>query len=149
MPKSLRAPAQIVQCPYCNHRGSTRGLFAHVRLAHPNISEKPPISKREHPYRTTKVIEFKETDKGKGIFIKYTGLNDKWNEIVIDKTIATKIGFIIVDWLKKNHFRESGKNLNTKLQEKIGIAKAINKSDQRMTTLTPDHHPSPHLTIIE
>jgi hypothetical protein len=48
MPK--RTPAQIVKCPYCDHTGSARGLFTHIRLAHPGISNKPPISKNEHPY---------------------------------------------------------------------------------------------------
>ena len=48
--KQVRAPAKIVSCPYCNHKGSTRGLFTHVRLAHPGITSKPPISEKHHPY---------------------------------------------------------------------------------------------------
>jgi hypothetical protein len=47
---SKRAPAQIVKCPHCDHTGSARGLFTHIRLAHPGISNRPPISKNEHPY---------------------------------------------------------------------------------------------------
>lgn len=47
---SKRAPAQIVKCPHCNHTGSARGLFTHIRLAHPGIASKPPISRNEHPY---------------------------------------------------------------------------------------------------
>lgn len=47
---SKRAPAQIVKCPHCDHTGSARGLFTHIRLAHPGIASKPPISRNEHPY---------------------------------------------------------------------------------------------------
>ena len=46
-----RKPAPIVKCPHCkNWVGSARGLFTHVRMAHPAINTKPPISKNEHPY---------------------------------------------------------------------------------------------------
>lgn len=50
-----RKPAPIVKCPYCTHKGSARGLFAHIRLAHPNEGYvKPPVSKKVtvsvHPY---------------------------------------------------------------------------------------------------
>ena len=30
-------PAQKVQCPHCAWQGSARGLFTHVRLAHPEV----------------------------------------------------------------------------------------------------------------
>lgn len=45
-----RKPAPIVKCQHCKWVGSARGLFTHVRMAHPNITEKPPTIKREHPY---------------------------------------------------------------------------------------------------
>jgi len=45
-----RKPAPIVKCPHCKWNGSARGLFTHVRMAHPAINTKPPISKNEHPY---------------------------------------------------------------------------------------------------
>ena len=32
--KTERKPAEVVKCPYCDHVGSARGLFSHVRLAH-------------------------------------------------------------------------------------------------------------------
>lgn len=50
MPKTERSPAPIVKCPHCNHQGSSRGLFTHIRLAHPNIESKPPKSVKMHPY---------------------------------------------------------------------------------------------------
>jgi hypothetical protein len=50
MPKIERASAQIVKCPHCSHTGSSRGLFTHIRLAHPGIESKPPKSVKTHPY---------------------------------------------------------------------------------------------------
>jgi hypothetical protein len=50
-PKTRKATA-VVKCPHCSHTGSARGLFTHVRLAHPTISEKPKTSTKitAHPY---------------------------------------------------------------------------------------------------
>lgn len=50
-PKTRKATA-VVKCPHCNHTGSARGLFTHVRLAHPGINEKPKTSTtiKAHPY---------------------------------------------------------------------------------------------------
>ena len=45
-----RKPAPIVKCQHCKWVGSARGLFTHVRMAHPAINEKPPTITREHPY---------------------------------------------------------------------------------------------------
>lgn len=45
-----RKPAAVVKCPHCNKwQGSSRGLFTHVRMAHPGINEKPPTIRKEHP----------------------------------------------------------------------------------------------------
>lgn len=44
-----RKPAAIVKCQHCKWNGSARGLFTHVRMAHPNISAKPPTPSKEHP----------------------------------------------------------------------------------------------------
>jgi hypothetical protein len=44
---SERKAAPIVKCKYCDWKGSARGLFAHVRLGHPGIKEKPPVM--SHP----------------------------------------------------------------------------------------------------
>jgi hypothetical protein len=47
-----RAPAKRVKCPYCEHKGSARGLFSHIRLMHPKLLEKSrelTRETREHP----------------------------------------------------------------------------------------------------
>ena len=46
-----RISAAVVKCDYCDHTGSARGLFTHVRLAHPGIKTKPKTSTRimAHP----------------------------------------------------------------------------------------------------
>jgi len=47
-----RKSATIVKCPHCSRTMSARGLFTHVRLAHPGITQKPKTSTRivAHPY---------------------------------------------------------------------------------------------------
>ena len=52
MSNQVRKAAPIVKCPHCSHTGSARGLFTHVRLAHPSIVEKPKTSTKitAHPY---------------------------------------------------------------------------------------------------
>ena len=52
MSNQVRKSAPIVKCPHCSHTGSARGLFTHVRLAHPSIAEKPKTSTKitAHPY---------------------------------------------------------------------------------------------------
>ena len=61
-PKS-RKPTAIVKCPYCSHTGSARGLFTHVRLAHPNINAKPKTATKitAHPYDIKGLGHVKET----------------------------------------------------------------------------------------
>ena len=46
-----RKPTTIVKCPHCAHTGSARGLYQHVRLAHNDISAKPPTTTfiKAHP----------------------------------------------------------------------------------------------------
>ena len=50
--ESPRKSATIVKCPHCSRTMSARGLFTHVRLAHPGITQKPKTSTRivAHPY---------------------------------------------------------------------------------------------------
>jgi len=50
--ESPRKSATIVKCPHCPRTMSARGLFTHVRLAHPGITQKPKTSTRivAHPY---------------------------------------------------------------------------------------------------
>ena len=47
-----RKSATIVKCPHCSRTMSARGLFTHVRLSHPGITQKPKTSTRivAHPY---------------------------------------------------------------------------------------------------
>ena len=60
---SVRKATVIVKCPHCNHTGSARGLFTHVRLAHPGIQEKPKISTKiaVHPYDVKGLGHIKDT----------------------------------------------------------------------------------------
>jgi len=61
-PESRKATV-IVKCPHCNHTGSSRGLFTHVRLSHPGITEKPKTSTRiaVHPYDVKGLGHVKDT----------------------------------------------------------------------------------------
>lgn len=58
-----RKPAPVVKCPHCDHIGSSRGLFTHVRLSHPNVSAKPKIATKitAHPYDIKGMGHVKET----------------------------------------------------------------------------------------
>jgi hypothetical protein len=61
-PKTRKATA-VVKCPHCSHTGSARGLFTHVRLAHPSIAEKPKVSTKitAHPYDIKGLGHVKDT----------------------------------------------------------------------------------------
>ena len=61
-PKTRKATA-VVKCPHCSHTGSARGLFTHVRLAHPSIAEKPKTSTKitAHPYDIKGLGHVKDT----------------------------------------------------------------------------------------
>lgn len=63
MSNQERKSAPIVKCPYCSHTGSSRGLFTHVRLAHPNINAKPKTATKitVHPYDIKGMGHVKET----------------------------------------------------------------------------------------
>jgi hypothetical protein len=63
MSNQVRKSAPIVKCPYCSHTGSSRGLFTHVRLAHPNINAKPKTATKitVHPYDIKGMGHVKET----------------------------------------------------------------------------------------
>ncbi len=58
-----RKATTIVKCPYCDHTGSSRGLFTHVRLSHPGIEEKPKTSTKitVHPYDIKGLGHVKDT----------------------------------------------------------------------------------------
>ena len=57
MPRTKDAkPAEIVKCPYCEHKGSARGLYSHIRLAHPGM-EKSVTVRRVNPHSINKAAK--------------------------------------------------------------------------------------------
>ena len=60
-----RKPAVIVKCKYCEWKGSSRGLFTHVRLSHPGISKKPESTQKHeyHPLAINKTAQQILSDK--------------------------------------------------------------------------------------
>lgn len=52
--KNDRKPAEIVKCPYCDHTGSARGLFSHVRLAHQGKNVNTRKEWLKNPYSVEK-----------------------------------------------------------------------------------------------
>jgi len=63
MSNQVRKSAPIVKCPYCSHTGSSRGLFTHVRLAHPNVNAKTKTATKitVHPYDIKGMGHVKDT----------------------------------------------------------------------------------------
>lgn len=59
MSKTKRKPAPQVKCPYCDHVGSSRGLFSHVRLAHQGKTIEKSDEWRQHPYSVNKAANNK------------------------------------------------------------------------------------------
>jgi hypothetical protein len=107
--KQERAPAQVVKCPHCNHIGSSRGLFTHIRLAHPGISDKPPISKRQHPYALGGVIDkVHRVDKKKSIKHKEESIETVLATVVIGAVIKA-----IDEYFKINQPLRGGGNAST------------------------------------
>ena len=88
-----RKSANIVKCPHCPRTMSSRGLFTHVRLAHPGITAKPKTSTRivAHPYDIKGLARHSETlkaIKGKPRKEPYV---DPWMSLltkVLEKLIA-------------------------------------------------------------
>lgn len=60
---TTRKASAIVKCPHCSHTGSARGLFSHVRLAHPGIVKKPVTATKitVHPYDIKGMGHVKDT----------------------------------------------------------------------------------------
>lgn len=52
--KTERKAAPLVKCPYCDHQGSSRGLFSHVRLAHQGKTIPKTNEWKQHPYSVAK-----------------------------------------------------------------------------------------------
>lgn len=106
---SKRAPAQTVKCPHCDHTGSARGLFTHIRLAHPGIASKPPISRNEHPYAIGSSVA-KALDK------KAPKTQKQSVEEVLITTISMAVLKGINDWLEKTNVAQGVLALQTKGQ---------------------------------
>jgi hypothetical protein len=83
-----RKSANVVKCPHCPRTMSSRGLFTHVRLAHPGITAKPKTSTRivVHPYDIKGVNRHIDTIN---IIKKH-----KRKEPVIDPWVAVLTGVI-------------------------------------------------------
>lgn len=60
MPKTERKAAPLVKCPYCDHQGSSRGLFSHVRLAHQGKNIEKANEWKQHPYAVGKKLTLTE-----------------------------------------------------------------------------------------
>lgn len=121
MPKLERASAPIVKCPHCNHTGSSRGLFTHIRLAHPGIETKPPKSVKTHPYAINNAsignIESKPVKRKKKQSKGYVSGFTQTEEALI--AILTPVALnIALNWLEKKGwlnpqlFQSEGNKLN-------------------------------------
>lgn len=103
MAKTPRTPAPIVKCPHCNHTGSSRGLFTHMRLAHPGIEAKPPKSVTAHPYAvqqssvgnvSTKAVKRKKKSAS------ISGVNDVEQALIA--ILAPVVANLAFNWLESN-----------------------------------------------
>ena len=95
MSNQERKAAPIVKCPYCSHTGSSRGLFTHVRLAHPNINAKPKTATKitVHPYDIKGMGHVKETINR--IEIKKKPINTNWEQELLLKCVSAAINHIV------------------------------------------------------
>jgi len=59
--KNERKAAEVVKCPYCDHTGSARGLFSHVRLAHQGKNVNTRKEWLKNPYSIEKQVPKKRT----------------------------------------------------------------------------------------
>jgi len=93
-----RKSAPIVKCPYCSHTGSSRGLFTHVRLAHPNINAKPKTATKitVHPYDIKGMGHVKETINR--IETKKKPINKDWQQEFLIKCVAEVIKQITTNY---------------------------------------------------
>jgi len=79
-----KRPAPIVKCPYCEWRGSARGIFTHVRLGHPQLgSFKPPHSIEFviHPFEETHTLQERLLREIKAIQFDYMKAETNRNRV--------------------------------------------------------------------
>jgi len=119
---SKRAPAQIVKCPYCDHTGSARGLFTHIRLAHPGIASKPPISRNEHPYALGTTV-VKALDK------KVPKTPKQSVEEILVTTITMAVLKGLNDWLEQTNVADGVVKL-----ARVGQIPTIQREAKKPTT---------------
>ena len=81
--KSNRKPAEVVKCPYCDHTGSARGLFSHVRLAHQGKNVNTRKEWLKNPYSVEKQVPKKRARFEERIGHQYTG-TPKTEDVFID-----------------------------------------------------------------
>jgi len=113
-----RKPAPIVRCQHCNWKGSARGLFTHVRLSHPAISEKPPIAVLKHPLDIdTKTSIGNSKPKRK----HYTSTLNDTSETITLLAISLSLVMKVLDYLPvRETLQREGINPNR-------VAKALGK----------------------
>jgi hypothetical protein len=95
MSNQVRKSAPIVKCPYCSHTGSSRGLFTHVRLAHPNVNSKPKTATKitVHPYDIKGMGHVKETIHR--IETKKKPIETDWQQELLVKCVSAAVNHIV------------------------------------------------------
>lgn len=113
MSNQVRKSAPIVKCPYCSHTGSSRGLFTHVRLAHPNINAKPKTATKitAHPYDIKGLGHVKDTIHR--IETKKKPIETDWQQELLSKCVIAAINHITTHYQLKpiNTFERGYKSL--------------------------------------
>lgn len=109
MPRTKEAkPAAIVKCPFCEHTGSARGLYSHVRLMHPG--KEKSISTRS---KLVNPHAIGNTNKGKS-----NGLSlDEFGNLVVTTALVGLIAHIVEEFKKTQSRILVQKRVIEKLQE--------------------------------
>jgi hypothetical protein len=124
---TLRRPAKIVKCPYCDWKGSARGLFSHSRLMHnKKINDAKEI--KTNPYAVNKPKKVKSS---------ISGVNDSMTiENALIVLGAVIVGKWILNEIDNRTFQSECKKLKLDAS-KIRIASQNIESPQRPTTTPP------------
>lgn len=90
---SSRRPAEITKCPYCDWKGSARGLHSHARLLH-NKNLKNAREIKSNPYV---ISSNKKKETISGVRNKNTSIKDvnlTWDNVLITIGVG-----ILAKWL--------------------------------------------------